>query len=355
MPQAVGCAMFLHGMRTTGAQGVFWGCRKNTCVFQVFVETGILNAMTQEECSYEDRFSLFVRRWNRLTRTVRWRVKRAMRLRRRLLVEICWRLGDEVMALPVYEALKKQYPDIILSVWCNYPDLLQDNPFVDEINRMDILPDRYIFLRYASRTVYRAEAYAWAAGVPVPLSLPRLYYTDWSCRFVQELGIGTSASSPWVAVSTGTSWRIKEWRREHWEWLCTLFRDRGIRVVQLGTSEPVLEGVVDLVGKTTVREAACVLRSVNVFVGCDSGLMHLARAVGTPAVALFGPTDPDILIRKDPGFFPVRAECECLGCWNRKLSKNPGECIRDQPSCLDTIQPEKVAELVYRVLSESKG
>ena len=316
---------------------------------------GILEGMGQEISSYEEGFSLFVRWWNRLVRRVRWRVKGTVGRRRRLLVEICWRLGDEVMALPVYEALKRQYPDVILGVRCHYPDLLLDNPFVDEVNPKDMQPDRYIFLRQADRTLYRPEAYARAAGVPVLLSRPKLYYADWMCRFVEEFGIGTSAQFPWLAVSTSASWKIKEWRAAYWQQLCALFRARGFHVVQLGTSEPVLDGVVDLVGKTSVREAACVLHHVHLYVGCDSGLMHLARAVGTPTVALFGPTDPDILIQNDPGFFPIRATCDCFGCWNRGLSNQPGECIRNQPSCLDTIAPEKVAEQVFRILSQSEG
>jgi heptosyltransferase-2 len=51
--------------------------------------------------------------------------------------------------------------------------------------------------------------------------------------------------------------------------------------------------VFDLSGKTTLPEALGVLASASLFVGNDSGLAHLASAAGTPAVVVFGPTDPD--------------------------------------------------------------
>ena len=41
-------------------------------------------------------------------------------------------------------------------------------------------------------------------------------------------------------------------------------------------------------------ELACWLRSARVYIGNDSGIAHLAAAVGTPVIALFGPTDPDV-------------------------------------------------------------
>ncbi|MGH6719681.1 MAG: glycosyltransferase family 9 protein, partial [Alphaproteobacteria bacterium] len=51
-----------------------------------------------------------------------------------------------------------------------------------------------------------------------------------------------------------------------------------------------LPGAVDLVGRTTLLEAAAVLTRAALFVGNDSGLMHVAAAAGAPTVGLFGPS-----------------------------------------------------------------
>ena len=65
---------------------------------------------------------------------MRWSMKRLTRLQRRILVEIRWRLGDEIMAIPIYEALREQWPQSHIAVLCNHPDLLAGNPHVDAVN-----------------------------------------------------------------------------------------------------------------------------------------------------------------------------------------------------------------------------
>ncbi len=79
---------------------------------------------------------------------------------------------------------------------------------------------------------------------------------------------------------------------------------RGLTIVLLGTeSETAVNAeaarlapnarVLDLSGKSTLPEALAILRLARAFVGNDSGLAHLAAAAGTPAVVVFGPTDPE--------------------------------------------------------------
>src|SRR5437899_921845 len=68
---------------------------------------------------------------------------------------------------------------------------------------------------------------------------------------------------------------------------------------------------IDLVGKTTLKELISLLRRVRVLITNDSGPMHLAAALGTPVVAMFGPTDP---IRTGPygaGHEVLRAGIPC--------------------------------------------
>ncbi|MFA6245207.1 MAG: hypothetical protein WC655_29970, partial [Candidatus Hydrogenedentales bacterium] len=68
------------------------------------------NRAMDSDFSFEDRYGPLARRANRLRRAVRWRVKCALRAPARILVETRWRLGDEIMALPIYETLKAEHP-----------------------------------------------------------------------------------------------------------------------------------------------------------------------------------------------------------------------------------------------------
>jgi ADP-heptose:LPS heptosyltransferase len=126
-------------------------------------------------------------------------------------------------------------------------------------------------------------------------------------------------------------------------------RARGALVAELGQRGLGLPADFRLAGRTTVREAACVLHQAQALVSCDCGLMHLALAAGTPVVALFGPTDPDILVRNHPGFVPLRSTLECHGYWNRMAeTPDPERCPLDHDCCLSSIGVEEVLDALTR-------
>jgi heptosyltransferase II len=88
--------------------------------------------------------------------------------------------------------------------------------------------------------------------------------------------------------------------------------------------------LINLIGRTTLREALVLLACCDLAVCNDSGLLHLAVAVGTPAVALFGPTDPNrtgptggnvTLLRRSVSCSPCEMrECPIDHCCMRKIS-----------------------------------
>ncbi len=299
--------------------------------------------------SYKDSFGPLERRWRRLAHGMRWSMKHLTRRQCRILVEIRWRLGDEIMAIPIYEALRERWPQSHIAVLCNHPDLLAGNPHVDAVNAPPAAPDRYVLLRGAERTAYRIEQYARAAGVKTPTSRPRLYYDDWSSPALDALA---KNGRPLIAVASGASWPNKRWPVERWRNLCaSLFAD-GCEVVELGRGDESIGQGLCLVNQTTVRDAACVLRAARALVCCDSGLMHLALAVGTPAIALFGPTLPSILVRDEPNLVAVTNNRACHGCFNAPGEKGPeGVCPRNISCCLETITEAAVLNRVRGIVS----
>ena len=136
---------------------------------------------------------------------------------------------------------------------------------------------------------------------------------------------------------------------------------RGLSVVLLGSagekavnaeaaSRAKRARVVEISGKTTLPEALGVLASARLFVGNDSGLAHLASAAGTPAVVVFGPTDPDATRPWDgprTDGRPVR-----LALARRRTPCTPcgwSVCPIDH-ACMTGVKPEDVLEAVERVL-----
>jgi heptosyltransferase-3 len=112
------------------------------------------------------------------------------------------------------------------------------------------------------------------------------------------------ARERYAVLHPAPRFRYKRWHAEGWHSLIAWLHARGLRVVITGGAAPaerayvqqVLAGsevpALDVGGRLRFGETADLLRGAALFVGPDTAATHLAAACGTPAVALFGPTDP---------------------------------------------------------------
>ena len=100
-----------------------------------------------------------------------------------------------------------------------------------------------------------------------------------------------------------------------------------------------------------MREAAFILSQCDLFVGSDSGLVHLALAVGTPVVGLYGPLNPYFLIQARPSFVPLWSEVPCRGCWSDNRMKHPDHCPKIEPDCMTSISSELVIKTCDSLLA----
>jgi len=105
------------------------------------------------------------------------------------------------------------------------------------------------------------------------------------------------------------------------------------------------EGVRNLVGETTLPELCALLAEARLFVGCDSGPMHLAAALGTPVVALFGPADPRRTGPYGAGHRVVRVPPSCAPC-NRRT------CNAPRHACMEDIEVEHVLAQARSALAD---
>jgi ADP-heptose:LPS heptosyltransferase len=107
---------------------------------------------------------------------------------------------------------------------------------------------------------------------------------------------------------------------------------------------------VDLTGKTGLRLLPALLSSASVFVTNDSGPMHVAAAVGTPVVAMFGPTSP---VRTGPygegHAVLARADVPCRPCFNRHCRN------AISLECLTRVSPVEVLDAVHRRLTPARA
>ena len=161
---------------------------------------------------------------------------------------------------------------------------------------------------------------------------------------------GIDGTTPFIAVNPVAYWKTKLWGDERFALLCdALIEELDTRIILTGgpgdPSLPHIEGLmkhpcINLAGKTTLRDLACLYQRARLVVTTDSGPMHIAAAMGTPTVALFGPTNPDRTGPYGAGHRVIRKPLPCSPCLRK-------EC--DTMQCMKDISVEEVLEVVKEV------
>jgi len=112
---------------------------------------------------------------------------------------------------------------------------------------------------------------------------------------------------------------------------------------------------VDLTGRLDVRETMALVAGLDLFLSPDTSTMHMACAVGTPSVTVFGPSDPARYFSgRGPRHVVVRADLWCAPC--NLIRKPPEECAGPgPPECLRLVGAHEVYAHAERLLREVGG
>jgi lipopolysaccharide heptosyltransferase I len=163
---------------------------------------------------------------------------------------------------------------------------------------------------------------------------------------------------PLAVLVPGTVWETKHWRVNGFADVARYLLSTGWSVALAGSAKEhlrcqavaaVCPGVRDLSGQTTLSELAALLQMSSMCVSNDSGSMHLAVALGTPVVSIFGPTDP---VWVGPYGHPeavLQASLACAPCYLRKLRG----CPHDH-RCMNEVTSAMVIERVRQTIA-SRG
>ena len=214
---------------------------------------------------------------------------------------------------------------------------------------------------------YAAEMYydlirSW---VPIPFRLPQAVLSqhdrEWARTFLSEAGVqpgdrvavlhpGTSR----LSVEKGF---IKSWDPVRWAELAMRLKEEGFKVVLAGgpddaeaiskLKEHLAQPILEAYGKTQgLGQLAALIAQASALVCVDSAPMHLGVAVGTPTIALFGPTDPAKLLPTGTVHQAVFvSDLECRPClWDRRSTT----C--DALHCLRNLAVEAVMNAIRRAL-----
>jgi lipopolysaccharide heptosyltransferase II len=173
-------------------------------------------------------------------------------------------------------------------------------------------------------------------------------------RHVSELLTGVGAR--FAALFVSSTWPSRSWFAGPTAEVCRDLERRGLDVVLLGTAgdasfvEEVAAAagrVTNLAGRTSLRDVIGVLSRAAVAVGPDSGPMHIAAAVGTPVVSLWGATSPARSVPVGGEDFVIQGVAPCVPCYRK-------ECPIGR-LCMQSITAAAVLERVTRALERGKA
>ncbi len=197
-------------------------------------------------------------------------------------------------------------------------------------------------------------------GLAAPKATDHLPVTDESRaaarRRLAEAGL--EANRPLVAVSAHARWPTKQWPAERFaEVIDRLHAETGARAVLVGSAAAAAGAAsiaeasrarpIDLAGRTSLRELPAVIAEARAMLTNDSGPMHVAAAVGTPVVAVFGPTNPARTGPYGPGHCAVAGRAPCSPCYRRDCLYAGGPRALE---CLASVTADEVARHVLEVL-----
>lgn len=270
--------------------------------------------------------------------------------------------GDNLMATAVIAGIKREYPDIRIFVFTKRRwEIFENNPDVTACWNARTIMEKNpsLFQRAIPLTEYTYADFKGAAkvqnmidrmydlvGVKVKERIyqPRLYLTqkelDYRKWRLQRLKRPLVAIAPSGKITTKIPNKFYE--IEKWHKIAELLTKENITFIQIGDKAegPKLNGAKDW-RNLGYRKTASVLRHCDAVIAHEGGIMHLATAVNTPCVIIYGGAENPKVFGY-PCNVNVTADLPCAPCWLDK------PC--DKPVCRDMMTPELIVQKLKELI-----
>ena len=177
--------------------------------------------------------------------------------------------------------------------------------------------------------------------------------------FLSEVGIADGTS--FVVIHPMARWRTKLWFNDRFAALGDALAGQGVPVVFSGSKSDggILNEIAGRMkspcprfdGRGGLRHLAALCRRARLVVSTDTGPMHLAAAVGTPVVALFGPTAPHRTGPHGEMHTIMRAQVSCSPCFKRRCASS----VVEEFGCMKRIDVDQVLDAVLKDVQLDHG
>ncbi|SDN34482.1 heptosyltransferase-2 [Desulfonauticus submarinus] len=319
-------------------------------------------------------------------------------------------LGDLILTTPLIQSLKKNYPQSKISLVCKSfgKEVFKHNPYVDELicfdkktssffNLILNLKKKKFNLAISPHRSHRASLSLFLAKIPVRVGfdkagfsflytcvqkhefsggheiernlkllsclpdfdtqnickIPSLYVKREEEKIISNLNL---KFKKYIAIAPGSKWPTKCWTVKGFKEVVKYLVEKNYFVVLLGSEqennvcEQIKQNyakVLNLAGKTTLRESFALIKGAKLLISNDSAPVHMAVSLNTYVIAIFGPTV------KKLGFYPykngeiIEVDLDCRPCGLHGHKK----CPYGHHDCMKKISSKYVIQKIEEVLS----
>lgn len=162
---------------------------------------------------------------------------------------------------------------------------------------------------------------------------------------------------PFAVIHPGASTKLKEWELERFAVVARqLAEQSGMQIVVTGSPDEQEKGrqlaeliqdlqPVNLSGKLQLRQVAAVIEQASIYIASDGGMMHIASAIGTATVALFGPGYSDV-------FYPVGSHVRSINHFFPCSPCSQQRCVRPNDTCMMAITSDEVIAAANELIGD---
>lgn len=267
-------------------------------------------------------------------------------------------MGDTLMVGAVARELKNRLGNTHVTVHRVIEDLLEGNPYVDDIGTayrgidLNYHQSPHIMRRDGSLTLI--ETMCRKVGIRSAENRLDMYLTKEERKNAYQ-ALSTFPRPVITIQTTAGAYGAarKHWPHKHWKQLVSLLRQHlGATVIHLGGSgERAVDGAVNFLGSRAIRDSIAVLEQADLHIGIVSSLMHAADAVGTESVILYGGFEPYELHAYET-VYPISSSPPCAPCITVRGRVAP---CPNNSLCMTTISPDIVHKAAENLLRRTVG
>jgi ADP-heptose:LPS heptosyltransferase len=285
-------------------------------------------------------------------------------------------LGDVINCTSIYQALKEKYPNhlILYATAKPYVSLMRHCPEVDAVygitHGMTIPKERATWLvdrhyephssdehSQGGQKLHVIYVFLKDCGLPVKDWQPRISIPVRDKETVARK-FGFRPDETIIAIHTGRTWPVKELPEERWQEIVDgLQKNLPCRILHFcspardGAQAHKLQRVQTMPPDLPVTTTAAILSQCHLFIGIDSGLLHLAGALKIPVIGLFGPTHPRYFLPFGGLSQGVSHDLPCSFCHHENPIKHWHTGCPYDICCMKGISADQVMEAAQSLLA----